>query len=477
MSSSASRRHALRTPLNQIIGYSELLIDDAGERGMAEQVADLRRIHAAAKDLLALLEDGFHEAQPANSGEHAAPAPATEPPEIDGPEFSDRQAAVLVVDDNETNRDLLSRRVEKQGYRTSVAENGRAALELLAGEAFDIVLLDILMPEMDGYQTLAQLKSDPKLRHIPVIMISAVDQIESVVRCIELGADDYLPKPFNPVLLKARLSASIEKKRLRDREVRFYEEIRENYRKLAELERLRDELTHMIVHDLRTPLTSVIAGLQTMGLMGDLNDDQKEFLAISLDGGRTLLAMINDMLDVSKMESGTLVLEKQEIRASDIVAQSLAYVRQLASENGLSLALEAPAELPAITADEEKVQRTLVNLLSNAVKFTPAGGTVTVSAQICDDAGCEMLFAVRDTGEGIPKEAFDRIFEKFGQVESRKSGRRMSTGLGLTFCKMAVEAHGGRIWVESELGKGTTFYFTLPAGGSSVQPQSRKTAG
>jgi signal transduction histidine kinase len=462
MSSDANKRHTLRTPLNQIIGYSELLIDEAADRGLDGQLDDLRRINKAGKDLLALLDEAFQPEQPSEKTHDQAPAPTphSEPVTLDEPAETSRQASILVVDDNETNRDLLSRRVERQGYQAAVAENGRQALDFLSKRAFDLVLLDILMPEMDGYQTLAALKFDPNLRNIPVIMISAVDQIESVVRCIEMGADDYLPKPFNPTLLKARISASIEKKRLRDREVRFYEEIRENYRRLKELEQLRDDLTHMIVHDLRTPLTSVIAGMQTMDILGDLNDDQKEFLEIAVSGGRTLLGMINDLLDVSKMESGSLTLERQEVQAGGIVEQSLNQVRQLAKEKELTLAHDCAEELPTLSADSEKLQRTLVNLLSNAIKFTPSGGTVAVSASAGDRG--EMLFAVRDTGEGIPKESFDRIFEKFGQVESRKSGRRMSTGLGLTFCKMAVEAHGGRIWVESELGKGTTFFFALP---------------
>ena len=459
---SGSMRHALRTPLNQIIGYSELLIDEASDRGLGSQIEDLRKIYKAGKDLEALLDQALQP--PAQAAARSTPkpaaAPAPDPITLDETPEIARQASILVVDDNETNRDLLSRRVERLGYRTSVAENGKQALSLLAEEPFDLVLLDILMPEMDGYQTLAALKSDPKLRNVPVIMISAIDQIDSIVRCIEMGADDYLPKPFNPTLLKARISASIEKKRLRDREIRFYEEIRDNYRKLRELEQLRDDLTHMIVHDLRTPLTSVIAGMQTMEVLGDLNEDQKEFLDIAIAGGRTLLGMVNDLLDVSKMESGALALERQEVLAADITAQAFGQVRQLIREKDLTLNHEPSEDLPPLYADPEKLVRALVNLLSNAIKFTPTGGRVAVSASKGD--ANEIVFAVRDTGEGIPKEAFDRIFEKFGQVENRKSGRRMSTGLGLTFCKMAVEAHGGRIWLESEIDKGTTFFFTLP---------------
>jgi len=147
---------------------------------------------------------------------------------------------LLVVDDNEMNRDMLSRRLLRQGHQVEMATNGREALDMIEAHKFDLVLLDIMMPEMNGYEVLEYIKTDPSLRHIPVIMITAVDEIESVVRCIELGADDYLPKPFNPILLKARINASLEKKRLRDQQVAYTHQLDlENRRKSDELEQAR----------------------------------------------------------------------------------------------------------------------------------------------------------------------------------------------------------------------------------------------
>jgi signal transduction histidine kinase len=252
-----------------------------------------------------------------------------------------------------------------------------------------------------------------------------------------------------------------ERRRIHDLEIRFTEELQESYRRLQEVERLRDELTKMIVHDLRTPLTSVIAGMQTLELTGALNEVQQELMGIAVTGGEGLLGMINELLDVEKMESGSMQLDYAALSAAELIASAVSQVASLAESSDLTLDEPAAADLPPFQGDEDKLRRTLVNLLGNAIKFTPAGGTVSVAARRGDD-GRSLLFSVSDTGEGIPPEALSRIFEKFGQVESRRRGRMMSTGLGLTFCKLTVESHGGCIEVISAPGKGSTFSFTIP---------------
>jgi signal transduction histidine kinase len=240
-----------------------------------------------------------------------------------------------------------------------------------------------------------------------------------------------------------------------------YQELQKVHRQLQALEALRDDLTHMIVHDLRTPLTSLMSGVQLMELVGELNDEQQEILKISVDGGNVLLGMINDLLDISKMESGALRLEYKNVTANELLEGAQQQVQALVAAQGLTLISEAAPEMPSFRADEDKLLRTLVNLLGNAVKFTPEGGFITMSARLAkDEQG--VVFAVNDTGEGIPQDELQRIFEKFGQVETRRSGRKMSTGLGLTFCKLVVESHGGCLWVESELNKGSTFSFRIP---------------
>lgn len=463
--------HDLRTPLNQIIGYSEMLVEQAQDEGLSGFVPDLHKIRNAGRELLAHINNNFQSnisaAVPSSSDALNAQR-IGETVSASEEQLASRVAKglLLVVDDNEVNRDVLSQRLKRQGHDVVTAENGRDALIAVRSQAFDLVLLDIMMPEMDGYEVLQELKADKALRHIPVIMISALHELDSVVRCIEMGADDYLSKPFDSILLKARIGACLEKKRARDREMRLFEELEQSYKRLQELEKLRDDLTHMIVHDLRTPLTSIIAGILTLDAVGELNKDQREMVDISISGGQTLLGMINDMLDVDKLESGLMQLDYGMLSAAELVSFAVGQVASLAESKELSLIQQVDAGLPRLRGDEDKLRRTLVNLLGNAIKFTPKGGTVTVKARCIED-GQSMLFSVSDTGAGIPSEAFVRIFEKFGQVASPKPGGSRSTGLGLTFCKLAVEAHGGRIWVESSPCKGSTFSFTIPLQSSS----------
>ncbi len=442
--------HDLRTPLNHIIGFSELLADQAREESQLAFIGDLEKIHAAGLQLLSLLNDGVAPAPPTSASDSRFNG--VTPP-------AGAYSHILVVDDNEMNREVLSRRLEQLGYAVATAENGIVAMVAARSRTPDLVLLDIMMPEMDGYEVLKALKGDERLKHLPVIMISAVDEVESVARCIEMGAEDYLAKPFNPILLKARVGASLDRKRAHDREMRLYEQSQEQYLHLQELEKLRDNLTHMIIHDLRTPLTSVISGLQSVAAMGSLNPGQLEVLDISVAGGETLLEMINSLLDVDKMESGSMELDYTLLDADQLVSSAVAQVAQLAETGEISLVWKPGSGVPFFEGDEVTLRRTLVNLLGNAIKFTPAAGSVTVDVREQDKF---LVFSVTDTGEGVPEEAFGRIFEKFGQVASRQNGRLMSTGLGLTFCKLAVEAHGGEISVANADGQGSTFSFTVP---------------
>lgn len=228
-------RHALRTPLNQILGYVDLVSEDAQDLGATGLLSDLGRIKAAALDLLGQLE---------GIAPGALVHPTETPKEDDGlgfleafaPPEAKEEGLILIVDDSSANRDVLARTLEKRGYTTLQASDGAEALRMLseAGDPFDLVLLDILMPEVNGWETLQRLKADPTLGDTPVIMISGMDETDAVVRCLELGAEDYVQKPFVPAILKARVAAVLGHKRARDREVSLYNKLQQSYRELRE---------------------------------------------------------------------------------------------------------------------------------------------------------------------------------------------------------------------------------------------------
>ena len=382
---------------------------------------------------------------------------------------------ILIVDD-EPDLELLMRqrfrRLIRSGeYELFFAHNGIEALKTLRAESdIGVILTDINMPQMDGLTLLDELKQlNQQPGHlVKAIVVSAYGDMDNIRVAMNRGAFDFLVKPIDFGDVESTIVKTLdyveqlhENKRVE--EYRIAKDVAEdNYAKLQQLEIARDSLVHMIVHDLRTPLTSILTGVQMVESFGELNETQREILEIATSGGQTLLDMINDLLNISKMESGALKLNSVEVRSHFLGHQALDQVRHIALHRTVDLQHELAEDLPAFLADDELLCRVLVNLVSNAIKFTPSGGIVHLSAG--HDAEDNIIFfVIRDNGQGIPAESIESIFDKFGQVEGQ-SGTRNSTGLGLTFCKLAVEAHGGRIWVESTVGEGSKFSFALPIG-------------
>ena len=230
------------------------------------------------------------------------------------------------------------------------------------------------------------------------------------------------------------------------------------YSEIQRAEAMRDNLTAMLVHDLRTPLTGLLGPLQMLEaqMLGPLDDAQKEVVQISRHSGQRLLGMVNALLDVSKMEAGEFTIHPQLVEVEPLLRRASQAARPVESDGSAPIVLRC--QVQQVNADPDLLERVLINLLGNALKFTPPSGKITLSVV---PEGERARFQVRDTGPGIAPEFQDKIFEKFGQVENRNAGHKFSTGLGLTFCKLAVEAHGGRIGVQSELGQGSTFWFVI----------------
>ena len=270
--------HEIRTPLNQIIGYAEMLQEEARERGAEAFAKDFEKILTAARELLRLVVENFAGPEMNLGQTESSPSPsATVFMRRDSGALGlvvlpkglvasgTQSGSILVVDDDEGNRAMLSRRLVRLGFNVAVAENGRRALEELRAAKFDLILLDIQMPELNGYEVLEQLKTDPALRDIPVIVLSASDETERVAHCIEMGAEDYLPKPFDPILLQARIGASLEKKRLRDREVSYLLKIQEEKQRSDDL--LHIILPHDVAAELKTTNSVKPRGCENVGVL------------------------------------------------------------------------------------------------------------------------------------------------------------------------------------------------------------------
>lgn len=373
-------------------------------------------------------------------------------------------ANILIVDDIEANRSLLSHLIVTLEHVPVLAENGRQALSIMEKQLPDIVLLDILMPEMDGYEVLKHMKESDVLKQIPVIMISAIDDMESVVKCVEMGADDYLAKPFNPTLLRARIGACLEKKRLHDRELELHAELSENYGALQKAEQARDALYHMIVHDLNNLLSVIMGNTQIMQCIVDDSSPDKEELAGCLRPMRSscdeMTLLIMSILDVSKLEAGRMPVSLSPINVPEIVKKLYEQFTVYAKEKGKNLAIESGPDEIIANADGQLLSRVLQNLLTNALKHTAKGANVKITVK--RDGG-SIVFCVADEGPGIPEEYKDKIFDKFFQIDKGGQKKNYGSGLGLAFCKLAVEAQGGKIMVESTEGKGTEFIVTMRA--------------
>ncbi len=363
---------------------------------------------------------------------------------------------VLIVDDEPDIAESLSVMLRQHGHQVLAASSGKDGLDLALRELPDVVLLDVMMPEMDGFQVCRKLKAARATHYIPVLMLTALNQVEDKIKGLDAGADDFVTKPFNDAELRARMNAFLRTKKLHD-------DLDASYKKLQELEQMRDALTGMIVHDLKAPLTAINGGLNV--IMDHVSEESgvpdavKKLIANAQSSAKRLVGLIQDILDVSRMEQAQLPLKKAE---TDLVALARECVRMLepvARSSDVQLEFLGSQNVTA-NVDASLIERVLSNLISNSVKFTETGGKVSVGVRALGAEKSAEIF-VQDTGIGIPRDHLGKIFDKFFQSEGHEVTRK-GQGLGLAFCRMAIESHGGRIWAESEKGKGSRFIMRLP---------------
>lgn len=373
------------------------------------------------------------------------------------------EPTILIVDDEERNIKLLKAILALESYQLIDAASGEEALQRIGLSKPDLVLLDVMMPGLDGFEVCRRIRQDEKTRIIPVVMITALREKEHRIRAIEAGADDFISKPVDQTELILRVKSLLRIKTYHDDLLKSYSELAQMNLQLKELEKIKEGLIHMVIHDLNSPLMAISGNVQLL-LMDkeELAEKHVQFMQTCLNHCHDLNQLIQSLLDVHKMEEAKLPLMKESTEIEAVVRDVLNQFESRAALKGVLLSCEILKPIPPLQFDGQLIGRVIGNLLSNAIRHTPAGGEVVGTVDHLQEKRV-LLFGVKDSGPGLDRQYHERIFNKFEQVLI-KTGTKLGTGgLGLAFCKMAVEAHGGRIWVESEgQGKGCTFKFELP---------------
>lgn len=373
------------------------------------------------------------------------------------PGFADHsRLKALLVEDNPGDarllREILSE-ARSETYELTQVDCLAAALQRLATEHFDLILLDLSLPDAQGLDTFRRVRTGAP--RAPIIVLTGVNDEALAVRMVHGGAQDYLVKGnFDTHLLTRAMRYAIQRQQI-------LEELEHTRREQLQI---KDRFLSHVSHELRTPLTAIYQFITIMldGLAGDLSNEQREYLEIVLNNVNQLRTMIGDLLEVTRAETGKLALTRQPISLTPLISETLRSLGAGALTKHIRLAADMGHVLPPVFADPLRVRQILFNLIDNAIKFTPEGGRITVRADIASNHASFLRVAITDTGCGISPEGAELIFERLYQESTIINTSRKGLGLGLHICKQLVVRHGGRIWVESRLGEGSTFYFTLP---------------
>jgi len=376
-------------------------------------------------------------------------------------------AKILVADDAPDSVQLLEDLLTAAGYEVITAYDGLQALERALAERPALVLLDVMMPKMDGFEVCRRLKQAEALRFTPVVLITILQDLEYKIRGLEAGADEFLSKPFNRLELLTRVRALLHTHALTL-------ELQHSYEELQRMEALRNDLMAMIAHDLRSPLTVILGTLEVLAedLRHVLSEEHTHAIGVAIRAARRQMELIHNILDLQRLEEGKMPLNLGRVDLPPIILSAIGGAGLQATWRDIALTLDLPPDLPPVRADAALVERVLSNVIDNALRHTPIGGRVHVSAGLLTEdegPGC-VVVRVADTGPGVPKADREAIFDKFRQADTAQESARGGTGLGLAFCRMALEAQGGHIWVDNTPGWGAVFSFTLPIDADDGRP-------
>jgi two-component system sensor histidine kinase/response regulator len=367
-----------------------------------------------------------------------------------------KTSRILIVDDILDNLNMLTDLLQELGYEVQMAMSGKDALKAVEKNPPDLILLDIQMPVMDGYQVCQRLKAQPETRDIPVIFLSALNETRDILRGFEVGGVDYVSKPFQFREVVARVQSQLNQVNQRREIAELREKDRQQFEQLS---KTRELFFRASVHDLKNPLTGIILYSQKMRMLEQHEFEQIPDIASGINNSAyKMLNLITDLLDLAQMQVGDSVNHSQ----GDIIRvlnKSLETTGILAEKQSINLTVDAPDSKVMLKMDDKQIERLFDNLISNAIKYTPEGGQVHVSLKPCEGY---IEIMVEDNGLGIPEEDVDHLFEAFFRVKRSSHSAKPGSGLGLSIVEAIVKQHNGNIRVQSKLGVGSTFIVELP---------------
>jgi len=364
-----------------------------------------------------------------------------------------QNSLILIVDDVQQNIQVVGTMLREAGYSIMPATSGAAALQRVQKKLPDLILLDLMMPEMDGLEVCRHLKTDPATQPVPIIFLTASNEMSHLVQGLEAGAVDYVTKPFNPPELLARVRTHLELKHARDTIVRYGQE-------LSRLNEEKNEFMGIVAHDLRSPLASIQGFAELLADDAPMEPEEAQDSAHRiLDTAKRMAEMVQDLLDANRIERGEMRMTPEPCDMGALTRSVVQAYEARASTKHQSLHLEADDAPIEALADRNTLVQVLENLVSNALKYSPPGKSVFVRLKKVVEA---VRFEVQDEGPGLSAEDQKKLFGKFARLSAKPTGGEHATGLGLSIVKRMVEAMGGQVFCESEFGKGATFIVELP---------------
>ncbi len=362
---------------------------------------------------------------------------------------------ILVVEDDRVNARIISSILRPEGYVTSEVDSGEAALAAFPDFQPDLVLLDVVMDGISGFETCRRLKADPASANVPIIFITAKNQPEDIVAGLEAGGIDYVVKPFQPREMIARIRTHLHLRALLEHQQRLIDD-------LSKANAAKNHFLGIAAHDLRNPLTSIrgLSEFMLDGSSGELNEDQRAMLRSVHSATHVMLDLLNELLDISIIESGEMRLDLTPTNFADIVHDAVFLNGLTAARKQMKISCRPFKPSQALLIDARKIRQVIDNLLSNAIKFSPPGTTITV--ELSEDADHQTI-SVQDQGPGIPPGEMSMLFTSFGKTSVKPTGGEKSTGLGLAICRKIVEAHRGSISATNRDNGGADFRVRLPA--------------